>query len=178
MIDLTKLKDILESLSYLAILLGIPIGIYQYRSAKRKEQLDREYGTYNALDEKFIEFQNLCLQFPHLDIFDIPDSTFSGPNSVKKKQELIAFTILFAIFERAYLMYRDQSTEIKEKQWVGWNKYIGEFFERENFQSAWLISGETFDADYQTYMKKKMQSYMRKKRRKEKMQKKKNAELR
>lgn len=83
--DFLKLKDILEALSFLAILLGIPVGIYQYLRAKRKEQLDREYGTYNALDEKYLEFQKICFDHPELDVFDIADSIPSVLNAQQKK---------------------------------------------------------------------------------------------
>lgn len=147
-----RLKDILESLSYLAILLGIPVGIYQYLRAKRKEQIDREYGTYNALDEKYLEFQRICFEHPQLDVFDIRDGTSSVLDQPQKKQELIAFTILFSIFERAYLMYHDQSTTVKERQWLGWEEYIESYCKRENFRNAWCISGKTFDSEFQAYM--------------------------
>jgi len=153
-----RLKDILEALSFLAILLGIPVGIYQYLRAKRKEQIDREYGTYNALDEKYLEFQKLCFEHPQLDVFDISDSAPSVLNEQQTKQELIAFTVLFSIFERAYLMYHDQSTTVKERQWLGWEEYIESYCVRENFRNAWHTSGKTFDSEFQAYMKSKMQS--------------------
>jgi len=153
---LVEYKDVLESLSYIALLVGIPFGIYQYYRAKKREQLDREYGTYNSLDEKYLEFLNLCFQHPQLNIFDIPDETPDKVDTQQLKQELIAFTILFSILERAFLMYHDQSTEIKRKQWSGWEEYIGDYCLRENFRSAWLINGKSFDLDYQSYMEGRM----------------------
>ena len=73
-------------------------------------------------------------------------------NEEQKKEELILFTMLFAIFERAYLLYSDQSTTIKKKQWLGWDLYIKEYCKRENFLHAWNISGTTFDTDFEDYM--------------------------
>jgi uncharacterized protein YxjI len=61
-------------------------------------------------------------------------------------------TMLFSIFERAYLLYSDQYSEIKKKQWLGWEDYIRSFCLRENFLIAWEISGNTFDADFEVYM--------------------------
>ncbi len=46
--DLEKIKSILESLSYLVTILGVPVAIYFYRQEKIKERKEREYGTYNA----------------------------------------------------------------------------------------------------------------------------------
>lgn len=150
-------KDILEALSYLVVLLGVPVGLFQYFRAVKKEQLDREYGTYNALDEKFLEFQNMCLAHPDLDIFDVPDKKPGTLTAEQQKKELIAFTILFSIFERAYLMYHDQSTAIKQKQWTGWDEYIRDFCRRENFKRAWRESGATYDKDFEEYIRRFMQ---------------------
>ncbi|MEO0130393.1 MAG: hypothetical protein ABIK76_01680 [candidate division WOR-3 bacterium] len=152
--NIMQLKDILEILSSIAIILGIPFGLLEYIRTKRREQRDREYETYNALDEKYLQYLALCLEHTDLDIFDVADSNPSELNEKQKKEELIAFTILFSIFERAYIMYYDQSTKIKEKQWKGWEGYIREYCGRKNFIQAWKISGQYFDADFQKFMEK------------------------
>ena len=155
---LVSLKDVLESLSFIVILLGIPVAIFQYYRAKKKEQMDREYGAYNSLDEKYLEFLNLCFQFPHLNIFDVADQTSPNLDDQQKKQELIALTMLISIMERAFLMYQDQSTDIKKRQWSGWDEYMTNFCKRENFISAWHINGNHFDLGYQNYMKHKIET--------------------
>lgn len=151
---LVEYKEYFEALSYIAVLLGIPIGIVSYIKAAASEKRDREYGTYNALDEKYLDFQGLCFANPRLDIFDIADKQPVGDlTELEKKQELVAFTMLFAIFERAYLMYYDHDDEVKQRQWTGWNDYIIDYCKRRNFRAAWRISGETFDTEYQKFMK-------------------------
>jgi hypothetical protein len=149
---LATLKDVLETLSYITVIVGFPVAIYQYRRKTIKEQADREYGTYNALDEKYLEFQRLCFENPSLDIFDVRDREPRVPSEDERKQELIAFTMLFSVFERAYLMYHDQPDGIRQRQWSGWHEYIREYCGRANFQAAWEISGETFDTEYQVFM--------------------------
>jgi hypothetical protein len=151
---LVRVKDVLEALSYLTILVGFPLAIYQFWRAARKEALDREYGTYNALDEKYLEFQRLCLENPRLDIFDISDPKPNGLTPEEEKKELIAFTMLFSIFERSYLMYSAEDSNLKARQWTGWNEYISAYCKRDNFRRAWQVSGNTFDTDYQNYMAK------------------------
>jgi hypothetical protein len=149
---LAKWKDLFELLSYVVVILGLPAAIYQYRRSKRREEADREYGTYNALDEKYLQFQMLCFEYPHLDLFDVPDATPRELSAVEAKQELIAFTFLISVFERAYLMYHDQSNRVKAAQWTGWDEYIRCYCERQNFRSAWEVSGETFDRNFENYM--------------------------
>ena len=147
------LLNILEILSHIVVIFGFPIAYFQYIIAKKREKRDREYGTYNALDEKYLEFQQLCLEYPHLDIFDIPDSTPKRElNETEKKEELILFTMLFSIFERAYLLYTDQYSSIRKKQWTGWHTYIKSFCKRQNFLDAWKKSGATFDTEFESYM--------------------------
>jgi hypothetical protein len=142
----------LEIIDKLVVILGLPIAFIQYFRTKRKEKRDREYGTYNALDEKYLEFQKLCLDHPYLNIFDIPDALPKKLDEKQAKEELILFTMLFSIFERAYLLYSDQYSDIKKKQWMGWDDYIRSFCQRDNFLKAWEISGSTFDTDFETYM--------------------------
>lgn len=145
-------KDLFELLSNATVVLGIPAAIYQYRRGKLREQADREYGTYNALDEKYLDFQNMCFEHPQLDIFDIPDANPQPLTEEQRKQELIAFTMLISVFERAYLMYHDQSNRVKAAQWTGWDEYIRCYCERDNFRNAWEISGETFDRNFEHYV--------------------------
>lgn len=148
----SELTQILEALSYLTVIIGLPTAVIQYRRKTQKEQADREYGTYNALDEKYLEYLSVCYNSPELDIFDVADSRPSPASELDKKRELIAFTILFSTFERAFLMYHEQSDEIRQRQWTGWFEYIQQYCRRENFQRAWRTSGATFDSEFQKFM--------------------------
>jgi len=149
--------DYLDAASKIIVILGLPLAYIQYRIAKRKEKRDREYGTYNALDEKYLEFQRLCLEYTYLDIADIQEIKPQKLNEKQRKEELILFTMLFSIFERAFLLYSDQNSVIKKKQWIGWDSYIKAYCTRENFLKAWEISGTTFDTDFENYMNKNIE---------------------
>ena len=70
---------------------------------------------------------------------------------------MVDVRLLRDILERAFLMYHDQSTEIKRKQWSGWEEYIHDYCQRKNFRAAWHIGGSQFDSDFQNYMKKALQ---------------------
>lgn len=119
----------------------------------KKEQQDREYGTYDALDEKYLQFLNLCFTHPELDIFEKPDAAPRPLSEEQKKQELIALTMLTSICERAYLMYSDQSTALKRRQWSGWDEFIRGYCQRENFRRALAQTGEGFDLGFQQYIR-------------------------
>lgn len=147
-------SKLLQLLYYIAVILGVPGALYHYFKTTKRERRDREYGTYNALDDKFIQYLELCLNNPDLDIFDIPDKQHVEKTDEQHKREQIAFTILFSLFERAYLMYFDHSESIRRQQWEGWELYIESFCRRSNFREAWQSSGATFDKEFEKYMKK------------------------
>ena len=153
---LETIRLVFEILANIATLLGVPIAIWLFANEKRRERLDREYGTYDALDAKYIDYLKLCLEYPDLDVYDYAKSEIDQFLSKKKqsigKRELILFTILISIFERAFLMYRDQSTDLKKEQWVGWDEYIRDYTTRNNFRLAWKILGTQFDAQFLQYM--------------------------
>ncbi|HEV7781222.1 MAG TPA: hypothetical protein VGO58_08140 [Chitinophagaceae bacterium] len=93
-----EFKETLELVNELVVTFGIPVAIYQYVITKRKERRDREYLTYNALDEKYIEFQKLCLEYPKLDIFDVPDKAAPPLDDQQKNSKLscLPFCSLFS----------------------------------------------------------------------------------
>ena len=101
--NLVEWKDVLESLSYLIVIASIPTAILSYIITNKKEREDREFGTFDSLDDKFIEFQLLCLEKPYLNIFDVEDEHPVALTPLQKKEELIAYSVLFAIFERAFV---------------------------------------------------------------------------
>lgn len=146
-------KNILDALVQLVILLGVPLSIFVYYDEKKKERIEREYGTYDALDEKYLEFLQLCLEYPDLDVmWDIPVEWKINLTPERKRQEDILFSMLIAILERAYLMYRDQSTKIKRKQWSGWSAYMRQYLLKPNFRETWMEIREQWDEDFVAYM--------------------------
>src|SRR5712692_9201601 len=88
-------------------LIGIPVGIILYVLNKRRERIEREYGTYNALDERYIDYLKLCMGHPDLDVADTPRENTGAMNADQQHRELVMFSILLSIMERAFLMYKD-----------------------------------------------------------------------
>ena len=59
-------------IAHIAAILGIPLALFLFYDEKRKERRDREYGTYNALDDKYIAFLQLCIEHPELNLYSTP----------------------------------------------------------------------------------------------------------
>lgn len=100
--------------------------------------------------------QQLCLQYPKLDIFDSP---FINPNTLTEedqKQEEAILLIRISIFERAFLMYQREAAQAKANQWEGWEIDVLEWLERENFKDIWQVHKQYYDKTFVDYFDKKL----------------------
>ena len=146
----------LEIATFIITILGLPFALYIYIDEQKAQLAEREYGTYDALDDKYIELQQLCLQYPKLDIFDSP---FINPNTLTEedqKQEEAILLIRISIFERAFLMYQREAAQAKANQWEGWEIDILEWLERKNFKDIWQVHKQYYDKTFVDYFDKKL----------------------
>jgi hypothetical protein len=135
------------------------------RKLEIEKQEKRQNDIYDSIDNKYMEYLQLCLENIELDVYDIPDEKIEGIN----KKEIVAYTMLITIFERAFLEYKaymptvevpKNLRELRDNQWPGWEEYILRFTGRPNFQKSykiWIKEGVlTYDFRFDAYMKKKM----------------------
>lgn len=141
-----------ELLSYVATALGVPLAIAAYLRAKSRERREREYAAYHAIDEKYLDYLRMCVEHPQLDLYYLPLEQGADLSAEEKIQQHAMCEILIALLERAFLMYRDQATEIKRAQWEGWNAYMHDWARRPNFRALWPELGEQFDEDFFRHM--------------------------
>ena len=156
--EFQRVVEICQVFYYIALGLTGPVALLGFLNAKKREQHQREEGTIQSLDEKYLNYLKLCLQYPHLDVFDYPQTSPRPLTDLEKKQELILFTILVSLFEMAFLMYRGHAENVREKQWEGWVQYIEDFGKRANFREAWKNNlCKMFDTDFQQFIESKFQ---------------------
>lgn len=145
------LSQYFEFATFVVTLLGVPAAIFIYSREQRLQREEREYGTYDALDEKYIELQQLCIEYPELDIFDTPYKTPRKLTEEQEKQEEAIILIRISIFERAFLMYQRTPSKAKSDQWQGWEDEIKEWLERKNFREVWNIHAPYYDKRFFKY---------------------------
>ena len=148
MLDAEKLDVVLKVIQ----LIGIPVAIVIYLLDKRRERQDREYGTYNALDDKYIDYVSLCLQHPDLDVGDVPFHRSTPLTPAEQHRETHILLILVSLMERSFLMYRDKSERVRDEQWTGWESYIRDWCQRPNFVQVYKYAREDFDDGFVRYM--------------------------
>lgn len=142
----------IDLLANLAALLGIPIAILLYVTDRKKDRQQQEYLTYSSLDDKYIDFMKLLVANSDISFFDLKAFEIDA-FPIEKRNRLVAlFEIFFSILERAYVMYSDQPSKIRKKQWIGWLDYIKISAAGEGFQKMWAEIGEGFDTDFYRFM--------------------------
>jgi hypothetical protein len=151
-----SIRDLAQIVYYLALSITGPLALAAYLIERRSTRREREYKTYDELDNHFFEYQKLALEYYDLDILDVPNNDPSLAFDKKRKQEMVAYAILFSLFERAFLMFSEQDDAFRNRQWSGWKRFLNEFLRRENVRVAWKLSKSTYDTGFQAFMDKKV----------------------
>ena len=154
----------LDAISKLIIILGFPLAFIQYMRTKHKEKQDREYGTYNSLDEKYLEFQKADIfvfpsfndAFPLVILeamqFSLPViSTFEGSIPDIIIDNVTGFLVethnAYRLAERIAILLKDKDLRIEMGK-KGYERFINNFtlshFENnmnKTFQSILELNG-------------------------------------
>ncbi len=152
MSTLDVVREISQIVYSIALSVTGPLALVGYLRAKKREQEEREYKTFDELDNKLLEYHKLALQHD-LDLIDVPDAhpLFQG-DRIRKRQELAAYGVSFALFQRAFLMFRAQSDQFRHRQWAGWDLLLARFVRRANVQDVWQIVKSHHDLRFQGYV--------------------------
>jgi hypothetical protein len=156
MSTLAWIREIAQILYYVALCVSGPLALFGYLRAKKREQEEREYKTFDELDNKFLEYQKLALQHD-IDLIDVPnaDPILMG-DTIRKKQQLVACAISFSLFQRAFLMFHHQADHFKNRQWPGWEQLLTQFLRRDTVKDAWQIGKARYDVRFQRYVDSKI----------------------
>jgi len=154
------LINITQIIYYVAMSIAGPLAILAYLKVKETERLEKEYKTYDELDNKLFEYQKLALEYYDLDILDVPNNDPSLAFDKKRKQEMVAYSILFSLFERAFLMFSNQADKFRQRQWSGWKHFLNDFIRRDSVRTAWQLSKNTYDTDFQIFMDRKIADHV------------------
>jgi len=147
-----SLAEWMDVLANITMILGFPIALLVFIYDRRKERREREYGTYHALDEKYLEYLRMCIDNPHLNLYDVPLKKPPRLSETEKTRQSAMFDILVSLLERAFLMYQDQSNKVKRAQWIGWNEYMRDYASHPVFRETWKTRGIDFEVDFTKYI--------------------------
>lgn len=154
--NIKEIKEILEILSLISTAFGVPIAILLFWNEKTKERFDREWGTYNALDEKYIKYLELCIINPRYNLYNTELMSPPELSNMEEIQRSALFEILIAILERSDLMYHEHSDGPRRSQWEGWLAYIEGWTQDRRFRPMWNLISSQYDSGFVKFVETKL----------------------
>lgn len=149
-------KDFAQIIYYLTLSVAGPIALIEFLRARKSYRRANEYKIYDELNNRFFEYQKIALEYYDLDILDVPNNDPSLGFDKKRKQEMVAYSMLFSLLERAFLMFHQQEDQFRLRQWSGWRHFLNDFIRREAVRTAWKMSRETYDTQFRLFMDQKV----------------------
>lgn len=135
--------QILEMLSMLVTIFGLPLAIFVFVFEQRKERINEEEEIYQMLADGYTNFLELSLD--HSDLRLQSEKATIDLNDEQRDRLVAMFAILIALFERAYLVaYEPDMPERRKRRWASWEDFMREWCRREDFRDTLpqLLPGE------------------------------------
>lgn len=135
--------EIWELLSYIVTVIGLPLAICVFLYEQRKERENEDEEVYQLVSDNYQDFLKTALEHPDLRLFS--NDTNDALNDEQKERQLIIFTMLMSLFERAYLLIYDENMSPKQaRRWNSWEDFILEWCRKPHFRALMpqLLHGE------------------------------------
>ena len=140
--------ELLEGLSYLVTIVGLPMAILVYVLDRRRERMNDDEEVYLQLADDYEKFLKLVLENADLRLL-AKDGRGLQLTEEQVERRNVLFEILIALFERAYiLVYEEKMSGQAARLWRTWEDYMRAWCRRADFRSMLpeLLEGE--DADF------------------------------
>ena len=144
--------QLLEALSYLVTVVGLPFAIWVFIKEQRKELINDDEERYLQLSDEYSKFLRLVLDHADLHLMTQAEPARAF-NSEQIEQRNVLFEILISIFERAYiLVYEENMSRQAARLWQTWEDYMRYWCRRRDFRELLpqLLEGE--DPGFQAYI--------------------------
>jgi hypothetical protein len=145
------LNSMLQVLAHITTICGIPLAIFLFLHDRKKDRMIRENETFDSLDEKYTEFMLLGFENPGV-ISEILSPKLKNYNAAQIQRQKALLGVLFSLFERTYVMFEDQESDFRQRQWEGWVRFFQSYSSGAVFRREWEITGNQFDCNFQVFM--------------------------
>jgi len=147
---------VLEAMSYIATVLGIPGAFIVWQRQRRRDRETRYREAYASVDAAYMDFLKTCLDHPDIDILredsDIREAGFGEELSLaEKRRTWILYTMLINTMEHAFLTFEDSPSSLHAAQWAGWERWALDYFRLPACRAVWDRIGTSFDARFYKY---------------------------
>jgi len=130
------IRDGFEIASYAVTVVGLPFAIAVFIWERRKERETEQEEIYQRLSDEYTNFMKLVLDNADLRLLRPPGQPLAlTPEQAERR--LALFSILVALFERAYLLvYEERMSPQVRRLWLSWEDYMREWCARREFRDA------------------------------------------
>lgn len=132
-----------EMASYIVTVFGFPLAILIFLWEQRQERINEENEVYELLSDNYQDFLHTVLENSDLHLGTKESTANLRPD--QRERMFIIFSMLIALFERAYLLlYKARFSRIQKRRWSSWEDYIDEWCQRDDFRNLLplLLTGE------------------------------------
>jgi hypothetical protein len=139
-------------LANVVTVIGLPFAVIVFLIQQHKQRENEEEAVYELLSEHYQEFLKVGLENSDLQLFS--DQQTPDLSDEQQQRMVIIFSMLVALFERAYLLLFEKRMSKKQRRlWQSWEDYMREWCAREDFKALLpqLLYGE--DDDFQKYIR-------------------------
>gem|GEM_PF-1473821 len=144
--------DALQAASNFVSILGLVIAVGGFVWDRHRERRERELNAFATLDDKYIDFLRLCLDYPQLDVLAVPLDSPGSLTDDQLRKEYALFAILISLFESVSVMLEGQSAAYRGRFQPGWEDCMKSYAKRAGFRRAWAIVGPQCDRRFYEYM--------------------------
>lgn len=137
-------REFWETASAVVTVVGLPFAILVFIWEQRKERQMNQEELYQRLSDEYTKFMKLVLDNADLRLLRPGGQSFQLTEEQQERQ-LALFSILVAIFERAYLLvYEDTMEPQTRRMWQSWEDFMRDWCKRTDFRAALpeLLQGE------------------------------------
>lgn len=145
----TSFLELMELLSYVATVIGIPLAIVTFMAQERKERQSEQEEIYDQLMDHYDDIKEKLFEYPELDQHD---TALTDPESFRRQR--ILYEMLISLFERAFILLHGETDPAYRRMWNSWIDYIEYWTSRPNFREALpdMMRGE--DPDFTAFIAK------------------------
>ncbi len=155
---LTKINDVLQTITMVVAIVGVPVALWRHFLEKKKERITREKEAFSASNQRYADYLGLVLAHDAYEMFDLSEEAKKSDPGLNKDRmkPLIIMASMAAMLETAFVWYTLDPTPELEKQWQAWERYVEIWTARQDFQKAWPLLRELYHDSFCSYVDTKL----------------------
>jgi len=144
-VEFSTVSSLLLSAS---IIFSIPFWVY----TKLHERKEKSISAYKELITEYTKMMDVFLSNAELDLFSDKNYLLIQENSIEERKVKIIFSMLIALFERAYIIFNTNEPWLRKRYWNEWDLYIKEWACRPLFKKYLNSTLTNSDSEFMHYM--------------------------